>query len=281
MLPTFKHLLPRGARAWIITTDKRLRQFFQGLSEGFLVTTRQFFDLIWLDIFPDTTRELVAWEEAFGLRPGDLTETERRERLAALWSARGGQDPRYIQDTLQAAGFDLYVHEWWVPGTDPPVARNPFSVLATGVFGCGDNEMQCGNVEAQCGQTYGDIGYMLVNKVYTVFVKYLGCGDDRAQCGENEAQCGENDGFDFIRKEYAVPSDSALWPYIVYIGGENFGDVAIVPEDRQEEIEDLLLKIIPAHLWIGLLIDFRNVVIDDLTGNQVIDDFTDNTVVVG
>lgn len=281
MLPIFKHLLPKNARAWSLTTDKRLRQFFDGLAQGVIVAVRSFFDLIWLDLFPNTTRELTAWEEAFGLSTSDKTISERRQSLATLWSARGGQDPRYIQDTLQAAGFDLYVHEWWVlPRTYPPVARNPYEVLATGTFGCGDSQMQCGNPEAQCGNVYGDIGYMLVNKVYQAETNYITqCGEPEAQCGNPDAQCGSTAGFVFIRKRYAVPSDPSLWPHIVYIGGPNFGDVAVIPGEFQGEVEDLLLKIVPAHLWIGMLIDFQSVVIDDLTGNDVIDDFTSNKVI--
>lgn len=100
MFRTLRHLLPTGQGFWI-TLDKTLRQIFEGVSESF-DDARDYIDLIWLDMFPEHTRELVAWEQAFGLKSGEgtLTEQERRDRLAGLWAAQGGQDPRYLQDTL-------------------------------------------------------------------------------------------------------------------------------------------------------------------------------------
>lgn len=114
MLSLFKHLLPK-AIAWNITIDKQLRQFFDGLVTPVIEDAVEWFDLIWLDMFPQTTRQLTQWEQQFGVFKLDLTEQERRDRLDALWAAQGAQDPRYIEDTLQAAGFDVYVHEYWEP----------------------------------------------------------------------------------------------------------------------------------------------------------------------
>ena len=59
-LNIYKHLLPR-AKAWRLTIEKQLRQFFEGLST-FLADAREFIDLVWLDIFPQQTRELDQWE---------------------------------------------------------------------------------------------------------------------------------------------------------------------------------------------------------------------------
>jgi hypothetical protein len=41
-----------------------------------------------------------------------------------------------------------------------------------------------------------------------------------------------------------------------------------------DEFEDLLLKICPAHLWIGVLVDFTGVIIEDETGFNVVEDET-------
>ena len=107
------HLLP-NARAWRLTITKTLRSFFEGLTYIW-TDPREFIDLVWKDIDPATTRELDMWEEQFDLPNRGLTESERRDRLAAAWKASGGQSPRYLQDTLQAAGFEVYIHEWWDP----------------------------------------------------------------------------------------------------------------------------------------------------------------------
>lgn len=230
----FKHLLPR-AKAWAITkVDKTLRLFFDGLS-GMAPDFKLFDDEIWLDIFPRETRELEAWEEQFYLvgNPG-LTEQERRDRLDATWKAEGGQSPKYIQDTIQAQGFtDVYIHEWWIPGSNPAIARNPNDYSPT----------------------------MLVNKqqvaVYGAAVTL--CGETIMECGEPAALCGEKQFSGYTDKVYPIPSDPDEYPYVLYFGGQTFPGKAIISPDRQDEFERLLLKICPAQQWIGLLINYGEV----------------------
>ena len=201
-LRIFKHLLP-NARAWYITVDKKLRQFFVGLSSvGEDVKT--FFDGVWLDIFPETTRELDSWETQFGLRDTGLTEQERRDRLIATWRALGGQDPTYVQATLRANGFDVYVHEWWEPGSEaaPGVKacatpRNPILHLRrefTGVsllVECGEVFAACGETTAEAGNSLQPRGYPLVNKVFETIPDIIPlCGEAIAEAGETEILCG-------------------------------------------------------------------------------------------
>lgn len=232
-LSLYTNLLPR-ARAWTITITKPLRSLFVGLD---LSATKTFVDLIWLDIFPDTTRELEKWEDQWYLRSGNFTEQERRDRLDAAWKALGGQDPRYIQDTLQANGFDVFIHEWWVPGTEAPIgvracaeARSPFEFLReTNIqpdpfTGCGEVIMECGEVVALCGNSLQPPGYALVNKI--------------------------------AGREYTIPADDSKWPYFLYIGGENFPDLAVIDPARQDEFEDLCLKICPTQQWLGILVSY-------------------------
>ncbi len=134
-LRLYQHLLPDG-RAWRTTINKRLRQLLEGLTvipEG----VKESADSVWGDLLPETTDKLDDWERQFGLPGNVTTEANRRLRLAATWrSLVGGQAPRYIQDTLQASGFDVYVHEWWEPSTPPtpgafgnPTPRNPLMWL--------------------------------------------------------------------------------------------------------------------------------------------------------
>lgn len=267
-LRIFKHLLP-NARAWRITVDKKLRQFFEGLS-GSGDNVKTFFDNVWLDIFPQSTREIDQWEQQFGLRDTGITEQERRDRLDATWKALGGQDPRYIQDTLQANGFDVYVHEWWESGTEPApgvkqcvTPRNPLMWLRrefTGVsllVECGEPLAQCGEPFAQSGNSLQPLGYPLVNKVFETIPDLLTlCGEPLAQCGELEASCGNYFEFREVLREYIVPNDPAKWPYFLYIGGETFGTLAQVDPKRRDEFEALCLKICPAQQWLGILVEY-------------------------
>lgn len=260
-LRIYQHLLPK-ARAWSITIDKFLRQYFEGLT-GIGVDTKKFFDDIWQDIFPETTRQIDEWEKEFGLPaiPG-ASEQERRDRLDATWKATGGQDPRYLQDTLQANGFPVFIHEWWEPGSNPPIVRNPLIYLrpfSNEIFylnECGELLAQCGELLAQCGETQGDpVGYPLVNiiKESTPELAIL-CGEVIAECGELLAECGQFFGYTFSDKEYIVPGDPDKWPFFLYIGGETFPSTAGIPFSRKAEFEALCLKICPLHLWLGILV---------------------------
>ena len=230
-----RHLIP-NARAWRITTAKQLREFLTGLS-GIETDVQDFFDDVRDDLLPASTRDLDAWDDQFGLRSVVITEQERRDRLAAAWEAVGGQSPGYIQDTLQANGFDVFVHEAWVPGTEaainvkaPATFRSPILLLAgdTGTLSAGVNcdeaLAQCGEAFAECGNSVEPLGYALVNKTPGV--------------------------------TYTTPSDTALWPYFLYIGGEVFEDLVTVSASRRDEFEYLCLKIAPNHIWLGMLVSY-------------------------
>jgi hypothetical protein len=260
-LDLYKHLLPRG-RAWSLIVEKPLRQFFEGLTVVWS-DIETYFGLIYFDLFVGTSRALDEWEDQFGFTQELNDEQSREDRLSSAWQASGGQSPRYVQDTLQAAGFDVYVHDWWGPGTNPPVARNPLLYLANGrdeivyVVECGEPLAECGEPLAQAGESVTPIGFPLVNKISVVQVAGVEAGEPLAEAGEPLAQCGEIFGYAFTTRTYEVPTDPALWPYFVYIGGETFGTPATVDTTRREEFERLCLKICPTQLWIGALISYE------------------------
>jgi len=256
-LRIFQHLLP-NARAWRLTIDKKLRQFFQGLT-GLGTDIKEYVDLVWFDIFPQTTREIEAWEGQFGLPSTTLTTQERRDRLDAAWKALGGQSPFYIQSSLRNAGFDVHVHEWWGPlsvysaecdeplaecdeplavcgnvintvATTDPVARDPFEVLTDGTisFGyflnSGGSVAVCGGSQAISGAANGVSGGLLVNKPAKI--------------------------------AYEIPTNPNQWRYILYLGGETYGAKATIDLARKDEFEALCLKLCPAQQWIGLIVEF-------------------------
>lgn len=263
-----RHLLPNG-RAWRLTVDKNLRRLFEGLA-GAAESARLFVDRVHRDLFPQETRELSAWERQFALPDTGLNEQDRRGRLAAAWRAVGGQDPRYIQDTLQARGFDVYVHEWWEPGTEPALgvrgcatARNPIQWVrrefadTTVLVECGEALAACGEEFAEAGNALSPRGYPLVNKIIETApdIEPL-CGEELAACGEELALCGNYFGFRETRRPYIVPNDPDKWPYFLYIGGETFGTLAQILPSRRDEFEDLCLKICPAQQWLGILVEY-------------------------
>jgi len=263
-----QHLLP-NARAWRVTVDKQLRQFLEGLAATG-DNAKVFFDEIWLDIFPETTRELGAWEGQFALADTGVSEQERRDRLAATWKALGGQDPRYIEDTLRGAGFDVYLHEWWVPGSEGAVnekkcatPRDPTAYLrrdyvqSVSFVECGEALAQCGETTAQAGNGLEPRGYPLVNKILQTTPDLLVvAGEELAACGESRALCGDFDQFTTQLRSYIVPTDPDKWPYFLYIGGQAFGDLAQVDSKRRDEFEALCLKTYPTQQWLGILVEY-------------------------
>jgi hypothetical protein len=237
------HLLPR-AIAWQLTVDKSLRRLFEGLASA-SANLRDFVDLTWLDAFPETTRELDRWEAQFGLQPAaGATESARRLGYAAAWAAQGGQSPRYLQDVVQAAGFPLFVHEWWVPGSDPPVARDPHPYTEQPKIGT----VQCGRPFANCTATEQAPPLVLPGPLFDLY----------PQCNRflvNETHYLVN--LNLTRDAPPpVPDDEDAFPYFLYFGGEVFGTVVEIPAARREELERLLLKLRPMQNWIVTMIDY-------------------------
>lgn len=269
-LRIFKHLLP-NARAWRLTVEKTLRNFFEGLT-GVGEDPKSFLDDIYEDLDPQKTRQLDNWEAQFALPATGLTTQGRRDRLDATWKALGGQDPRYLQDTLQAAGFDVYIHEWWEPipahptggsvdGDVTPVARNPFDYLDDGSGGLpflmfdGAPDAQDGDEDAQDGSTATPAGYPLVNKILEATDKPIGDGYQGMQDGEPQAQDGTILTI-YSQKQYLIPADPTKYPYFLYIGGQTFPDQANISVSRRDEFEDLCLKICPNEQWLGILVNY-------------------------
>lgn len=230
----FQHLLPR-AEAWKITISKTLRKFFEGLAAGAPTEARNFVDLVYYDLFPETTRELEAWENEFGLTPSD-NEVVRRLALAAEWRATGGQSPAYIEGVLQTAGFPVYVHDWWASGP-PYVARDPRDYTEQPLIGTIQCEPLAFSSQPQCKPN-----------------NMLG----QAQCNRFLA----NETHYLVNKDLThnapppVPDDPKFWPKFLYVGGQTFPDHATIPSERREEFERLILKLRPLDQWIVVLVDF-------------------------
>jgi hypothetical protein len=255
-LNIYKHLLPR-ARAWRITVEKQLRQFFEGLT-GLPDDVDAFMLGIMLDLWPSSTTALNEWLAQFNIvATGD--EATDRLALTAAWRLNEYQSPRKIQDTIQAAGFDVYIHEWWQqPVVGSPEPKNPFAYLAAFQEGivslAGSDAMLAGAETALSGQLgFVPIGNSLVS-----------CDDINMFCDDPIALCDnriEPEGFALVNKTdrletYVIPPDDSRWPYFLYFGGETFPDVAQVPVARKNEFETLLLKICPAQQWLGLLVQY-------------------------
>lgn len=235
-----QHLLPDAA-AWRTTVRRNLRKLLEGLA-GAPTDFRAFVDQAWGDVFPTTTRELDAWESQFGI-PRGATDSARRAALAGEWSAQGGQSPRYMQDVLHAAGFtNVYVHEWWVPGSEPAIKRDPRAYTNKPKIGT----IQCGEPMAVCTPS--------INTPPMPPTPPPGHDPDSYPPVCNRWLANETDyivNLDLTRAAPPpVPDDPARWPYFLYFCGQTFGTRGTVPAARRAEFERLLLKIRPQQQWL-------------------------------
>ena len=218
-LKVWDRLLPRS-RVWSLILDRTLRKFFEGLS-GFPETMKDYIGTVLLEAFPQTTTYLSDWSLFFG-----STVTLTADELEAEWGAFGGQDPRYIQDTLWAAGFtNLYVHEWWVPDSNPAVARNPFSP---------DDLI--------------NTSWVLVNDITTIEKNYTyQFGDGTQFVADGSVSFGAYDGYFLQMKKYPCPNIPDEYPVYWYVTAENWPDRAIVEESKFRILVQLLFKLKPVH----------------------------------
>ncbi len=288
----FQHLLPRSP-VWALTFNKTLKKFFAGLAAPFDDTDpskspKAFADAVFSDIFPGTTRQLPKWLFQFGLEHG-ADDAADILQLQAAWQAQGGQDPKYLQDTLQSAGFPLYVHEWWQEGV--PAAPQP-------IFG--DPFVQCGEPTALLSSRRFT-RFVRDPRLYTnqplVGTEQLSSFADAALLTPTDPTFADQpqlDSFLVNNVGYlvnddlsrnappAIPDDTKnfspyghrggrepkpggvedrdwypdAWPYFFYLGGANFPDRVAVPASRRAELERLALKLRPTHLWVVMLVDY-------------------------
>lgn len=247
----FQHLLPdalawrirQSLTSWFIGDGSRIGEvglligsktggriidrFFQGLTTAF-VDAKTFIDNVYNDTIPSKTRQLDDYETQFGLLSAS-TEAARRENLATAWASTGGQSSRYLQDRVQEAGFNVFIHEWFEPGGPPYVPRDPRLHTNQPLLGT----VQCGEALAQCGEESATANSFLANEVGYIVNQTL----------SNVAPP-------------PVPDDEALWPFFLYWGDSTFPDRASVPPERRAEFERLILKLCPTQNWLVTLVDY-------------------------
>lgn len=253
----FKTLFPRG-NAFLLFIQKKFTQLIEGLT-ALPYDFRTYIDNIWLDLFPDSTRELELWNTQFGLQTGQNSESTQRTVLEDRWSSEGGQASAYMQSVLQANGFDVQVHEN-NPPVDPDLFLNNIPAMVAG----GDNAY-AGRDDAFAGRTGGEL---LVNgPIVTNIPLYLGvAGISFMSAGNELAVSAYFEKFQRIDRIYPITDDSDYWGAFFFIGGDATRnavtheletiETVTIPLDREREFKDLILTLKPSQTWCGLLIDF-------------------------
>jgi hypothetical protein len=197
-------------------------------------------------------------EREFGiLKNSNISEELRRQQLnAKKFRIDIDGTATDLQDALDAAGFDLQVHKN-NPPVDPAIfLTQNFQMVAGGV------DSVAGNENAFAGLLGG---YLLVNgPTYLQTPAYdMQAGGLNSVSGNAEAVAGH-----FLRLqknaiEYTIPVDPNNWGYVFYVGGDATRNVSgeltkieqgLVPTERINELETIILSIKPLFSWAAMII---------------------------
>lgn len=252
-------LLPSGI-AWNTAKGGGMDQFFEGVTEAFedakddmtaLASARD----------PLTTPFLEELELEYGIVTDETkTEAQRRANLAAKDSNRKLSGQLFaLQNALDAAGFNLTVYAN-DPAVDPATFLN--EIITTY---CGGDGSYCGGDLAYCGGYPS--GEMVVNgDIYNTTLDYTAyCGATTTYCGGDSAYCGAHDGVIRTLFTYPVPTASASWPLVFFVGGAatfnpNGSLLTLargsVPSAKRLELIEIIVRIKPEFTWCALVVAF-------------------------
>lgn len=223
-------LLPPGS-LWSVEDDSDLDKLLDGMAANSESVRAWLHSLARLRS-PMLTDSLVDLEREFGIIPDDLiAELTRRQRLLSVKTAVNSDGSAvFMQNKLQAAGFNVQVHI-----NSPPI--DPTILLGVGTVAvCGNDTSQFGREGVVFG---GDSQVdMLVNGL--VYVDQVPIG-------------------------YAIPPEE-YWSLIFFVGGDavrneagELVSVETVAVDirRRQELDSLIIRYKPLITWCGPLIDYK------------------------
>jgi hypothetical protein len=221
-----KLLFPR-ARAFelfISSVKRKIVKAFSVLPEDI----RHNAELVYMDLFPDTTRFVEKWENTFAVYFPAREITRRRKILDLLWKINaGGQSLDHIENILRGIADVRVVDN--VPVTDPR------GIKIVKIAVCNYRSMVCGNREAVC--------------------------DARLGMEQAEPTVLRNDASEL----YQLPDDEKYWETCFFIcknvirSGKKIQYIERVKLDIKWKnfIEYIVLKIKPVHTTAILYIEWQ------------------------
>ncbi len=249
ILKLTRQLYPKG-RAFLMPKDEYLEQLHNGLA----VSEAQFYedslstlDHILADNANFTADDATIWESRLGLITNtSLSLSIRKAAILRKYNHPGTiparQNWEFLQNQLQAAGFDLYVH----PNATPQTLAAVLGISA-GVGQMGQNQLD----DAQLGSVYA---------IYSSFYEQVQLND--LQMGFGGFQLNQPLGFnqtvanyiDYQKDVHFVLGGTVKNCF--FIGGSTFGSFANVDSTRREELRQLILRIKPVESVAYLLVNY-------------------------
>lgn len=252
LLTLTKQLYPTG-RAFKLPKDGWFERLHKGLAAS---EARAYNDAVgFLDsILPDnpnfTADNATDWERRLGLINGTGVDLEDRKlaikrKMNFPGTIKPRENWRNIQQQLQNAGFNVWVHENRFYNGSEYVTVDPTDALVNEDYG------EYGEYE------YGEIEYGDDFSYYADFFIFAEYGE--LEYGEFEygGAVFANKVVNFIEQEKdATFYEGGRLVATFYIGGETFGTIAEVPEARKDEFRQLILKLKEVNMVAYLLINY-------------------------
>jgi hypothetical protein len=244
---TIKSLFPIS-RAFQFIIHKNKRKFIKGITI-LPETIRREMELVYFDIFPDTTRFPKKWEKTFATIILNDELTKRRSILDSLWKINvGGQSVSHLEIVLQGIDSNIRVIE------NVPIC-NPKMIYIVDTAVCDNQKMVCDNTVAVCDYYLGE---------REKIIKAV-CDNNKMICDYIDAVCDYyimNDGYtpSIIRNNIenydCIPDNQNYWGMYFFIcksvlrdseGNILFAEMLKINKIWKNYIEYLILKIKPVH----------------------------------
>lgn len=228
MFDVLKNLFPLS-RAFRLYINNQKRKLIKGLSV-LPEDIRHESELVYFDLFPDTTRFPDMWEDVFSVLFTKDELEKRRSILDSLWkiNTNSGQSKVFLEEILQNIDSNIKVIEN-IPVGNP---RDSNVVL----YSINKNpNMVCGNKKAVCSYRIGD----------SDFIPYV-LRNDTCEL-------------------YDIPDNKNYWGFCFYIGGHvvrnSKNKILYIQKIKvnsvwRNYIEYLILKIKPVHTTAVLFIEW-------------------------
>jgi len=228
-----KNLFSRS-KAFELYVNNNKRKLIKGLS--FLPEKiRQEAELVYFDIFPDTTRFPEKWENVFGIFFTEAELEKRRNILDSLWKInRGGQSAVFLEDMLKKINDGIKIIEN-IPLKNP--REGNVLILST----CNSRSMVCGNKKAVCNYRVGESSFV--------------------------PMVLQND----VSGLYSIPDNPEFWECCFYVCSQaerdNNNKIVFVKKIKIERkwknfIEYIILKVKPVHTTAVLYIEWEGELYD-------------------
>lgn len=213
-----RQLYPTG-RAWWMSNNGVFDNLHKAINLSF-VRFIEDSNLALSSIFPDSEsfdeNDAALWEYRLGLSTNNLLNLDVRKqailrKMAYPNNIKARQSILFIENQLRLSGFDVYIHENRFFEGGQWVYKTPSDIISLSLT----NSQHGGTSQHGGGFQHGSSNFDVI---------------------ANESVRNES---------YSVGSNN-LWSTF-FIGGQNLGDVAFVPENRAVEFKELVLKLKPAH----------------------------------